>query len=90
MPQDKAEGIYVIYMKNVYRARHRRNRGRRVAKYIRAFLERHLGGKVILDPAISIYIYKRKIEKPPRVVAVRFIRIDQGVYKACLALPAKR
>ncbi|MCC6058287.1 MAG: 60S ribosomal protein L31 [Desulfurococcaceae archaeon] len=90
MPQDKTEGIYVIHMRKVYRARHRRNRGQRAIKYIRTFLERHLGGKVILDPAISIYIYKKKIEKPPRVVAVRFMKIDQGVYKACLALLAKR
>ncbi|MEM1644676.1 MAG: hypothetical protein QXL96_02195 [Ignisphaera sp.] len=90
MPQEKNEGIYVIHMRSIYRARGRRNRGQKAVKYIQAFLVRHLGGRVILDPSISIYIYKRKIEKPPRTIAVKFVKIDQGVYKACLALPVKR
>lgn len=90
MPHEKNEGIYVIHMRNIFRARGRRNRGQRAIKYIRAFLVRHLGGKVVLDPSISTYIYKRKIEKPPRIIAVKFVKMDQGVYKACLALPVKR
>uniref|UniRef100_A0A7C2VAL6 Large ribosomal subunit protein eL31 n=1 Tax=Ignisphaera aggregans TaxID=334771 RepID=A0A7C2VAL6_9CREN len=90
MPREKNEGVYIISMRNVYRSRGRRNRGQKAIRYVRAYLERHLGGKVLLDPAISIYIFKRKIEKPPRLIAVRFIKIDRGVYKACLALPVKR
>uniref|UniRef100_A0A7J3N0R0 Large ribosomal subunit protein eL31 n=1 Tax=Ignisphaera aggregans TaxID=334771 RepID=A0A7J3N0R0_9CREN len=90
MPQEKNEGLYVIHLRNVYRSGSRRNRGQRAIKYIRRFLERHLGGKVLLDPLINMYIHSRKIEKPPRIIAVKFIRIDNGVYKASIALPAER
>ncbi|NPA97725.1 MAG: 50S ribosomal protein L31e [Crenarchaeota archaeon] len=90
MPRDKNEGIYVISLRRIYMAGSRRNRGQRAVKYVRKFLERHLGGKVILDPLISVYIYKRKIERPPRCIAVYFTRIDEGVYKATLAIPARR
>ena len=78
-------------MKRIYWGGSRRNRGQRAVKFVRRFLQRHLGAhRVILDPLISVYIYKRKIEKPPRYIAVRFWRIDEGVYKASLALPVKR
>lgn len=90
MPQEKNEGIYILHMRRVYKAGSRRNRGQRVIRYIRVFLERHLGGKVVLDPSISVYVYNRKIEKPPRVIAVKFMKIDRGVYKVSLALPVKR
>lgn len=59
-------------------------------EYIRRFLERHLGGKVLLDPSISVYVYSRKIERPPRKIAIKFTKLDSGVYKATLALLAKR
>lgn len=90
MPQDKSEGIYILHMRGVYRSGSRRNRGQRAIKFVRSFLERHLGGKVILDPSISIYIYSRKIEKPPKYIAVKFTKIDTNVYKATIALPVKR
>jgi len=90
MPKEKSEGIFVIPLRRVYLAGSRRDRGKRAVKYIRRFLERHLGGKVLLDPFISIYIYKRKIEKPPRYIVVHFMRIDESVYKASLALPVRR
>ncbi|MDK6028524.1 50S ribosomal protein L31e [Ignisphaera sp. 4213-co] len=90
MPKDKNEGIYLIPLRHVYRAGSRRDRGKRVISYIRKFLERHLGGKVILDPAISMFIYSRKIEKPPRKILVRFLKIDNGIYKAMLAVEVKR
>jgi ribosomal protein L31E len=90
MPQEKSEGILVIPLRYIYRAGSRRDRGKRAVHYIRKLLVRHLGGKVLLDPAISSYIYCRKIEKPPRRVAVRFIKIDSGVYKATLAVEVKR
>lgn len=90
MPKEKNEGLYIIHLRNVYRAGSRRNRGQRAVRYLRKFLERHLGGKVILDPLINAYIYSRKIEKPPRVIAVKFMRIDSGVYKVAIALPVKR
>ena len=90
MPSDKTEGIYVIPLRYVYRAGSRRDRGRRAISFIKRFLERHLGGKVILDPLISSYIFSRKIEKPPRKVIVKFIKIDNGVFKALLALEVKR
>lgn len=90
MPHSKNEGIYVLHMRRIYRAGSRRNRGQRVIKYIKMFLERHLGGKILLDPSISIYVYSRKIEKPPRVIAIKFMNISTGVYKATIALPVKR
>ena len=89
MPREKSTGIYIVPLERVYWGGSRRNRGQRAIKLIRRFLERHLGGKVILDPLISVYIYKRKIEKPPRYVAIYFTRIDEGVYKASIALPVK-
>lgn len=90
MPREKSTGIYIVPLERVYWGGSRRNRGQRAIKLIRRFLERHLGGKVILDPLISVYVYKRKIEKPPRYVAIYFTRIDEGVYKASIALPVKR
>ncbi len=90
MPKEKTEGIYILSLRRVYWAGSRRDRGKRAVKYIRRFLERHLGGKVILDPLISVYIYKRKIEKPPRWIAIKFQKIDEGVYKASLAIPVRR
>jgi ribosomal protein L31E len=90
MPKEKAEGILIIPLRYVYRAGSRRDRGKRAIYYIKKFLTRHLGGKVLLDPTISHYIYIRKIEKPPRRVAVRFIKIDSGVYKVTLAVEVKR
>lgn len=90
MPQDKADGIYIVPLRYVYRAGSRTDRGRRAVEYVRRFLERHLGGKVLLDPSISMYIYSRKIEKPPHRIAVRFTKLDNGIYKAMLALIAKR
>ncbi len=86
MPSDKNEGIYIIPLRSIYMAKGRRDRGKRAVRYIRKFLERHLGGNVLLDPYISSYIYQRKVEKPPRYIAVKFMRIDEGVYKAMLAL----
>ncbi|HDI02097.1 MAG TPA: 50S ribosomal protein L31e, partial [Ignisphaera sp.] len=86
MPKEKHAGIFIIPLKRVYWGGSRRNRGQRAVKFIRRYLERQLGGKVILDPLISVYIYKRKIEKPPRYIAVRFMRIDEGVFKASLAI----
>ncbi len=90
MPRDKSEGLFVIPLKRVYMAGSRKNRGQRAVKFVRRYLERHLGGKVLLDPLISVYIYKRKIEKPPRYIAIHFVRIDEGVFKASLALPVRR
>lgn len=90
MPKEKSEGIVVIPLRRIYKAGTRVDRGKRAVRFIRRFLERSLGGKVLLDPLISVYIYKRKIEKPPRRIAVRFIRIGEGVFKALLAIPVKR
>ncbi|ADM28214.1 50S ribosomal protein L31e [Ignisphaera aggregans DSM 17230] len=90
MPSSKSEGIYIIPLRRVYMAKGRRDRGKRAIRYIRKFLERHLGGRVLLDPYISSYVYQRKIEKPPRYIVVKFMRIDEGVYKAMLAFLVKR
>uniref|UniRef100_A0A7C4FAQ1 Large ribosomal subunit protein eL31 n=1 Tax=Ignisphaera aggregans TaxID=334771 RepID=A0A7C4FAQ1_9CREN len=90
VPQEKSEGILVIPLRHVYRAGSRRDRGKRAVYYIRKVLVRHLGGKVLLDPTISNYVYSRKIEKPPRRVTVRFTKVDSGVYKATLAVEVKR
>ncbi|MEM0026633.1 MAG: 50S ribosomal protein L31e [Ignisphaera sp.] len=90
MPKDKSEGIILVPLRHVYRAGSRRDRGKRAIGYIRKFLERHLGGRVILDPTVSMYIYSRKIEKPPRKILVRFLKIDSGIFKAMLAVEVKR
>jgi len=90
MPKDKTEGLFVIPLKRVYMAGSRKDRGKRAVRFVRRYLERHLGGRVLLDPLISVYIYKRKIERPPRYIAVHFTKIDDGVFKASLALPARR
>ncbi len=88
--KSKSSGIYIIPLKRIYWGGTRRDRGKRAIRFIRKYLERHLNAKkVLLDPLISVYIYKRKIEKPPRYIAIRFMRIDEGVYKAMLALPVK-
>jgi len=33
-----------------------------------------------------VYIYRHKMTKPPRYVSVKFVKLDEGVYKAFLAL----
>jgi large subunit ribosomal protein L31e len=90
MPQEKSEGLYIIHLRHVYRAGSRRDRGKRAIRYIRKLLARHLGGKVLLDPLISHYIFRRKIEKPPRRIAIKVTKIDSGVFKASLAVEVRR
>ncbi len=89
MPKEKSEGIYVISLKRVYWSG-RAMRGRKAIKFIRRFLMRHLGAeRVILDRTINEYIHSRSIKSPPRRIAVKFMKIDEGVYKATLAIPTE-
>ena len=90
MSKSKDEGIYVIPLTRVYWGGSRRSRGRRAIKLIKDFIARHFNAqRVVLDETINEYILSRKIEKPPRRVAVKVFKIDEGVYKATLAIPVK-
>lgn len=83
-----SEGIYVINLGRVYRT----GRYRRLARAIKAikdFVRRHTkANNVILDRSVNEYIFSRAYDKPPRKVAVKITKIDEGVVKASLALEA--
>lgn len=91
MVKEKQEGVYVIPLSRIYWGGSRRTRGRRAMNAIRSFVKRHFKAeRVIIDNTVNEYIGGHKIEKPPRRVAVKVIKIEEGVYKALLAveLPA--
>jgi len=88
--REKDEGIYVIPLQRVYWGGSRRTRGKRAVRLIREFVERHFNAdRVIVDNMVNEYIFSRKIEKPPRKIAVKVIKIDEGIYKVLLAIPSR-
>lgn len=89
--KSKSDAIYIIPLNRIYWGGSRRTRGKRAVRFIKEFIRRHFGAeRVILDESISEYIFSRKIERPPRRIAVKISRIDEGIYKATLAVVIKR
>ncbi len=87
--KDKKEMIYVIPLRRVYWL-HRRKRAPRAIKLIRSFVERHFGVKrVIIDNAVNEYVWSRSIEKPPRRVKVKVVKVDEETAKVLLAEGSK-
>lgn len=90
MVREKDEALYIIPLQRVYWGGRRRTRGKRAVRLIRDFVKRHFNAdRVIIDNMVNEYIFSRKIEKPPRRIAVKVIRIDEGIYKVLLAVPIK-
>jgi large subunit ribosomal protein L31e len=90
MVKEKDEALYVIPLQRVYWGGSRRTRGKRAIRLIKEFVERHFKAKrVIIDNMVSEYIFSYKIEKPPRRIAVKVIKIDEGIYKVLLAVPVR-
>lgn len=90
MPKEKSEGIYIIPLKRIYWSG-RSGRGRKAIKYIRRFLIRHLNAeRIIIDRTVNEYIHSRSIKNPPRRIAVKFLKIDEGIYKVSLAIPVHK
>jgi len=77
--ESKTEAIYVIPLRRVYWGR-RRNRAARAVKYVRMFIARHFGvdpRDVIIYNDVNEYIWQRGIEKPPRYVRVRAVKVSE-------------
>ncbi len=90
MVKEKDEALYVIPLQRVYWGGSRRTRGKRAIRLIKEFVERHFKAKrVIIDNMVNEYIFSYKIEKPPRRIAVKVIKIDEGIYKVLLAVPIR-
>ncbi|MFZ8824328.1 MAG: 50S ribosomal protein L31e [Desulfurococcales archaeon] len=90
MVKEKDEALYVVPLQRVYWGGSRRTRGKRAIRLIKEFVERHFKAKrVIIDNMVSEYIFSYKIEKPPRRIAVKVIKIDEGIYKVLLAVPVR-
>jgi large subunit ribosomal protein L31e len=90
MVKEKDEALYVVPLQRVYWGGSRRTRGKRAIRLIKEFVERHFKAKrVIIDNMVSEYIFSYKIEKPPRRIAVKIIKIDEGIYKVLLAVPVR-
>ncbi|MDT7895196.1 MAG: 50S ribosomal protein L31e [Desulfurococcales archaeon] len=90
MVKEKDEALYVVPLQRVYWGGSRRTRGKRAIRLIKEFVERHFKAKrVIIDNMVSEYIFSYKIEKPPRRIAVKVIKIDDGIYKVLLAVPVR-
>ncbi len=90
MVKEKDEALYVIPLQRIYWGGSRRTRGKRAIRLIKEFVERHFKAKrVIIDNMVNEYIFSYKIEKPPRRVAVKVIKIDEGIYKVLLAVPIR-
>lgn len=91
MVKEKDEAVYIIPLSRVYWGGSRRTRGKRAVRLIREFVKRHFGAdRVIVDNMVNEYIFSYKIEKPPRRIAVKVIKIDEKIYKVLLAVPVKR
>jgi len=90
MAKEKNEALYIIPLQRVYWGGGRRTRGKRAVRLIRDFVKRHFkADRVIIDSMVNEYIFSRKIERPPRRIAVKVIKIDEGIYKVLLAVPIK-
>jgi large subunit ribosomal protein L31e len=90
MVKEKDEALYVVPLQRVYWGGSRRTRGKRAIRLIKEFVERHFKAKrVIIDNMVSEYIFSYKIEKPPRRIAVKIIKIDEGIYMVLLAVPVR-
>ncbi len=83
-----SEGIYVVNLRKVYRT-DRYKRLARAVKAVKEFVRRYTkANKVIVDRSINEYIFSRAYDKPPRRVAIKITKVDEGVVKASLALEA--
>lgn len=81
-----SEGIYIINLSMLYRTGRYRRLARAV-KAIKEFIRRHTkANEVIIDRSINEYIFSRAYDRPPRRIAVKVIKIDEGIVKASLAL----
>ncbi|MEM1611239.1 MAG: 50S ribosomal protein L31e [Sulfolobales archaeon] len=90
MVKEKDEALYVIPLQRVYWGGSRRTRGKRAIRLIKEFVKRHFKAeRVIIDNMVNEYIFSYKIEKPPRRIAVKVIKIDEGIYKVLLAVPVQ-
>ncbi|MEM4971399.1 MAG: 50S ribosomal protein L31e [Sulfolobales archaeon] len=90
MVKEKDEALYVIPLQRVYWGGSRRTRGKRAIRLIKEFVKRHFKAeRVIIDNMVNEYIFSYKIEKPPRRIAVKVIKIDEGIYKVLLAVPVR-
>lgn len=81
-----SEGIYIINLGRLYwTGRYRRLA--RAVKAVKEFIRRHTkASEVIIDRSINEYIFSRAYDRPPRRIAVKVVKIDEGVVKASLAL----
>lgn len=88
------ERVYTIPFRKVFSKRHVR-RGKYAMKEVRAFAEKHMKGtSVKIGTALSQFIMRDGIQKPPRRVKVTATRDDLGVVRVNLfgtkeALPGK-
>ena len=76
----KKEAVYTIPLKRVYWGR-RSNRAARAIRLVRAFIARHFGvspRQVVIYNDVNEYIWSRGIEKPPRYVRVKAVRVEEG------------
>lgn len=82
--KDKREAVYTIPLKRVYLGR-RTNRAPRAIKLIRRFAARHFGAKkVLIDERVNEIVWSRSIEKPPRRITVKIVKVDDETVKVTL------
>ena len=80
------ERVYTIPLR-ITRYVPRTKRAPRAIRFLREFMARHMKTEVEnvkLMPEVNEYIWSRGIEKPPRRIRVRAVKLKDGVVKVYL------
>jgi len=82
------ERVYSIRLRQKMKKYPRWLRAKKAARYVRAFLSRHMKvepEKVKIDTSINEKIWERGAQKPPARIKIRAVKFDDGVVEAELA-----
>lgn len=80
------ERIYTIPLRKAYWLGPRWKRANKAIKLIREFIQRHMKPETIMiKPEVNEKVWSRGIEKPPRKIRVKAIKLADGTVKVSLA-----
>lgn len=85
MPEVGTERTYTIPLRDVLRAP-RKKRAKKAIRIINDFVQRHMGVKyVIIGTDVNEYVWGRSIERPPRRIKVRAVKVEEDTAEVSLA-----
>lgn len=82
--------LHTIPLKRVYFGR-RANRADRAIRLLRRYVARHYkeAEKILIDPAVNLYVWSRSRERPPRRIVVE-VRFDKELKTVRVLLPRQK